>query len=149
MGGVRVRPALPGDAGAWVRMRSLLWPEEPEDHPPEVAAYFADPPAEAICLVAEASDGTLVGFGEVGMRRYAEGCRTSPVGYLEGIYVDESHRRRGAARGLVMAGEAWARRLGCTEFASDRALGNDASGAFHRAAGFDEVERIVCYRKDL
>ena len=77
------------------------------------------------------------------------GCRTSPVGYLEGIYVDETHRRKGAARALVLAGEAWARRLGCTEFASDRALDNDESGAFHRAAGFDEVERIVCYRKDL
>lgn len=149
MDDLRIRPAAPGDTDAWIRMRTTLWPEAPEDHPPEIAAYFADPPPDAICLVAEGDDGRLVGFAEVGMRPYAEGCRSSPVGYLEGIYVEDTHRGLGHARGLVRAGEAWARRLGCTEFASDRSLDNDASAAFHRAAGFDEVERIVCYRKDL
>jgi len=130
-------------------MRTALWPESPEDHPPEIEAYFAETPEDVMCLVSESTEGVLVGFAEVGMRPYAEGCRSSPVGYLEGIYVEDSHRRQGHAAGLIMAAEAWARSRGCTEFASDRLLDNQASGAFHLAAGFKETERIVCYRKDL
>lgn len=45
--------------------------------------------------------------------------------------------------------EAWARSRGCTELGSDRALDNRASGAFHLATGFDEVGRVVSYRKEL
>lgn len=137
------------DADDWIRLRTELWSDSPDDHPREIAEYVADPPADAECFVAETSDGRIVGFAEVGLRWYAEGCRSSPVGYLEGIYVEEAYRRRAHARGLVLAGEAWARSQGCTEFASDRALENEMSGAFHLAAGFEEVERIVCYRKDL
>ncbi len=146
---LRIRPAVPDDGPAWIRLRTALWSDGAEDHPPEIASYFADPPDDATCLVAETADRRVIGFAEVGMRRYAEGCDSSPVGFLEGIYVEPDHRRAGHARGLVMAGEAWARSRGCTEFASDRALDNEESGAFHLAAGFEEVIRIVCYRKEL
>lgn len=146
---VRVRPATPADAAAWSRLRTDLWPEQPEDHPREIAEYFADPPERGACFVAEAEDGDVVGFAEVGLRDYAEGCDTSPVGYLEGIYVEDGSRRAGHARALVGACEAWARARGCTEMGSDRALDNEVSGDFHVAVGFEEVVRSVCYRKEL
>ncbi|NNF14816.1 MAG: GNAT family N-acetyltransferase [Gemmatimonadetes bacterium] len=149
MSDLRIRPAAPADADAWIRLRTALWPESPEDHPPEVASFFAEPPGDATCYIAEVANGRVVGFAEVGMRRYAEGCRSSPVGYLEGIYLEDAHRRQGHAKGLLLAGEAWARSRGCTEFASDRDVDNEESGAFHLASGFSEVQRIVCYRKDL
>lgn len=145
----RVRPVAPGDAEAWTRLRTRLWPEWPADHPREIVAYFQDPPARAACFVAEGEDGEVVGFAEVGLRDYAEGCGTSPVGYLEGIYVDTGARRSGYARALVLACEAWARSRKCTEMGSDRALDNEVSGDFHVAVGFEEVERVVCYRKKL
>ncbi len=91
----------------------------------------------------------MVGFAEVGLRAYAEGCRTSPVGYLEGIFVDGPYRGRGVGSALVDAAEKWARGRGCTEMASDRELGNEGSGIFHAAVGYQEVERIVCFRKSL
>ena len=50
---------------------------------------------------------------------------------------------------VAVYARALARSRGCTEFASDRLLDNEASGAFHLAAGFEETERVVCYRKDL
>lgn len=146
---VLVRPARPEDAVEWSRLRTALWPESPLDHPPEIAAYFADPPQRAVCLVAAGPDGHLVGFAEMGLRDCAEECRTSPVGYVEGIYVDPELRTTGVGRALVAAGEAWARERGCSEMASDRALDNEASGAFHEAIGFTEAGRIVCYRKEL
>ncbi len=130
-------------------MRTALWPESPEDHPEEIAEYFAAPPTRSVCLVATDRHGAVVGFAEVGLRDYAEDCYTSPVGYLEGIYVEPEARISGVGRALVAAGEEWARALGCTEMASDRALDNESSGSFHEAIGFSETVRLVAYRKDL
>jgi aminoglycoside 6'-N-acetyltransferase I len=146
---ITVRPARPADASEWARLRTALWPESPDDHPPEIAAYFEDPPTWAVCLLAEEPDGRIAGFAEMGLRNYAEGCATSPVGYLEGIWVEPDRRDSGVGRALVEAGAGWARSLGCRELASDRALDNEASGVFHTALGFDEVIRIVCYKKEL
>ncbi|MDX1646319.1 MAG: aminoglycoside 6'-N-acetyltransferase [Longimicrobiales bacterium] len=148
-GSVSVRAAGPDDAMIWARLRTALWPEWPDDHPAEVASYFADPPDDASCFLVEDAGGEVMGFAEVGLRPFAEGCTTSPVAYLEGIYIEPGTRRAGAARALVLACEAWARSRGLTELASDRGLDNDESAAFHEAVGFDEVSRVVCYRKEL
>ncbi len=145
-----VRRATQADAEQWREMRCDLWPESPDDHPAEIAQYLAVPPESAVCLVAELGDGgELGGFVEAQLRSYAEGCRSSPVGYLEGIYVRPDLRRSRLGAQLVAAAEAWARGLGCSEMASDRALDNESSGAFHEALGYEEVDRIVCLRKAL
>jgi aminoglycoside 6'-N-acetyltransferase I len=139
----------PADAEGWLRMRCALWPAEPSDHVREIAEHFRVRPPSAECLVAELPGAGLVGFVEVGLRPYAEGCHSSPVGYLEGIWIDEAHRGLGVGRRLVEVAERWARIKGCTEMASDRVLENEPSGLFHAAVGYSEVERIVCFRKDL
>lgn len=146
---VSVRPAAPGDAAAWTRLRTALWPEWPEDHPREIEEYFEAEPENVVCFVAEDAGGAVVGFAEAGLRPSAEGCSTSPVAYVEGIFVVPGSRRGGVGRALVRTCEAWGRSKGCTEIASDRALDNEASGAFHLAAGFDEVGQVVAYRKEL
>ena len=146
---ITVRPAISTDASVWLTLRDRLWPDSKHDHAVEIEVYFQDPPETEACLVAELPGQGIVGFAEVGLRKYAEGCLSSPVGYLEGIFVVSEHRRTGVGRELVAAGEEWARALGCTEMASDREIANEASGAFHEAEGYDEVERIVCYRKSL
>ena len=149
VGSVSVREARPSDADAWCALRSDFWPDSPEDHPSEIAQYFAEPPDRWICLVATEEGGPVLGFAEVGMRDYAERCRTSPVGYLEGIYVVPTARGEGVGRALFRAGQEWARGKGCTEMASDREIENEVSAAFHKAVGFDEAIRIVCYRQGL
>lgn len=143
-----VRRARLEDADAWLRLRRALWPEEPDDHVAEIDAYFGGAVTNAVTFVAEA-EGRLVAFAELRLRHYAEECTTSPVAYLEGIYVDPDARVRGVGRALVEAGEGWGREMGCTEMASDREIENDVSGAFHLAVGFDEAVRMVTYRKGL
>jgi aminoglycoside 6'-N-acetyltransferase I len=91
-----------------------------------------------------------VGYGQFQLRRdYVEGCETTPVGYLEGIYLEPECRGSGLAARLLEAGQAWSRSRGCKEFASDRELENEASQRFHRKNGFAEANRIVCYVKKL
>ena len=95
-----------------------------------------------------AEDGT--GFAQCQLRRdYVEGTESTPVGYLEGIYVAEAGRRKGLARQLLSACENWAREQGCQEFASDCELTNTQSFQFHLALGFEEVNRIICFTKKL
>jgi aminoglycoside 6'-N-acetyltransferase I len=100
-------------------------------------------------LVAVDGFGALIGFAELSIRRYAEGCVTDRVAYLEGWFVEEQHRRHGVGAALVAAAEAWARKQGCTEFGSDALLENEISAAAHKALGFEEVERIRCFKKNL
>ena len=103
--------------------------------------------SDAEVFVAEDSDGAVVGFVEVGTRPYADGCDTSPVGYIEAWYVDRRVRREGYGRALLGAAEDWGREHGYREMASDAQLGNDVSHAAHLRAGYEEVDRIVQYRK--
>ena len=100
-------------------------------------------------LVADRGDGSLAGFVELGSRRYAEGCATTPVAYLEGWYVDPDVRRAGLGKRLLEAAEAWAKANGFSEIASDTELANDRSLKAHLALGFEEVERQICFRKSL
>ena len=64
-------------------------------------------------LVAVDPGGELVGFVEVALRDWAEGCSTRPVGYIEAWYVEPSHRRLGIGRTLIEAAEHSVHRHGC------------------------------------
>ena len=91
-----------------------------------------------------------VGFAQCGLRSdYVEGTESSPVGYLEGIFVKEQYRKQGYAKKLLAACEGWAKEQGCREFASDCELGNTGSFKFHMAMGFTEANRIICFTKRI
>ena len=151
----RVRPAQPSDRAVLACLREALWPESlAEEHSQELTAILAGDALGStlplVILVAEASDGSLIGFLEVGLRSHAEGCNPSlPVGYVEGWYVAENHRQRGIGKKLYAAAEDWARSQGCTEMASDAAIGNALSQSVHERLGFQVVERSVHFRKVL
>jgi len=131
-------------------MRTALWPNHSDgEHARDIANLLADA-GETINLIARNADGVALGFAEAALRRdYVNGCKTSPVAFLEGIFVKPEARGRGVARALVGAVEAWARERGCTEFASDAAPENFASLDMHRALGFEETQRVVFFRKIL
>ena len=91
-----------------------------------------------------------VGFAQCQLRHdYVEGTETSPVGYLEGIFVQEAFRQHGYASLLMKASEDWARAEGCMQFASDCEIDNADSLKFHLKLGFKEVNRIICFAKNL
>ncbi len=101
-------------------------------------------------FIAVSDDGAPQGFIEIALRSdYVNGTNSSPVAFLEGIYVTPHARKLGVAKALVRTAEAWARERGCIEFASDAAVDNESSHAMHRALGFAETERVVFFRKVL
>jgi aminoglycoside 6'-N-acetyltransferase I len=130
-------------------MRSALWPHGASEHPHEIDAYFADCAAGSAVLVAENPAGGLSGFLEARARDHADGCSTSPVAYIEGWYVDPEFRQAGVGSALLDAAASWGRSLRLTEMASDSDLGNELGQQAHLACGFQEVGRVVRFRKAL
>lgn len=144
-----VSVAASTDMAEWAAMRNALWPGSggrEDEHAADVKRLLADP-GGTINVIARV-EGDAAGFAEAALRHdYVNGCRTSPVAFLEGIYVKPEFRGRGVVRELVEAVEAWALDHGCTEFASDAAIDNTTSHAMHKALGFDETQRVVYFRK--
>ena len=149
-----VRIAQPPDCGALARLLHALWPESTaEEHAGELELILAGKAPGTLPLVifvAEDKDGTLVAFLECGLRSHADSCNPShPVGYVEGWYVAEGHRRKGIGKSLLKVAEEWARSQGCTEMASDAVIDNELSQKVHQRLGFEVVERSVHFRKAL
>ncbi|GEO14457.1 aminoglycoside 6'-N-acetyltransferase [Microvirga aerophila] len=134
----------------WIILRQDLWPDtSAQEHRVEAEAQI-EHPEQTVAYLAVTSDGVAAGFAEAALRHdYVNGCTTSPVAFLEGIYVRPERRNRSVARLLVQAVGNWAIRLGCSEFASDVELHNLGSQQMHVALGFEETERVVYYRKRL
>lgn len=145
-----IAAATAADLAAWSLLRHALWPtSSPDKHAEEITAILAHPSA-TIALIARAEDGSAIGFAEASIRHdYVNGCDTSPVGFLEGIYVRPEQRRAGIASQLVEAVTDWVRAQGCSELASDAAIANTQSHQMHNALGFQETQRVVYFRKRL
>ncbi len=148
---VHIRAVTAADAQTWLDLRQALWPETTErQHQAEIAAFYAGSGIEpAAVLLAEDTQRQVVGFAELSIRPYAEGCETQRVAYLEGWYVIPECRAQGVGRALVEAAATWGRSQGCTEFASDAEAGNIVSQKAHLALGFQEVGLVRCFRKML
>ena len=131
---------------AWLSLRSRLWPD---GNASEHLRYMADALARGhFVRLASAPDGSAVGFVEASQRvDYVNGTSTSPVAFLEGLYVEPSARRKGVAQALVAEVARWAAAQGCSELASDSPIENVAAHATHRALGFEETERVVYFRR--
>jgi len=101
------------------------------------------------CFLAK-EDDRYIGFIQLSIRNdYVEGSDSSPVAYIEGIYVDPAFRQQGIASQLLEAAEQWAREKAVTQIASDTEIGNQLSILFHEKAGFVEAGRLVCFIKHL
>lgn len=138
-------------AEAWAQLRHALWPDTSlENHLQDIRDTLDEDNPGTVTFIAESSTGQSAGFAEAALRRdYVNGCSTSPVLFLEGIYISPEYRQHGVARLLCEAIANWGREKGCTEFASDVSLENLDSQNFHAALGFDETERVIFYRKPL
>lgn len=147
---MRVRLLETRDRGAWAQMRAALWPDEDPDllgH--QTLMHFAGTPLAEAVFVCLGNDDTPCGFLELSLRPYAEGCSSKPVPFIEGWYVAPGARMKGAGRALVAAAENWALVRNFSEIASDTQLDNAQSQAAHDALGYEEVERLVTFRKSL
>jgi len=143
-----IRKASEQDIATLTQLALRLWPDNTfETLREELLEILSD--REAAFFLAERGE-KAVGFAQCQLRHdYVEGTESSPVGYLEGIFVEETLRRQGTARQLLKACEKWALEQGCVEFASDCELDNTESLHFHLSVGFEEAGRIICFRRKL
>ena len=153
---IQIRSAHLDDLVQLAALFAALWPEPAEEeHTHELRLLLGSKSAlvstmPLIIFVAEANDGTLVGFLEVDLRSHADGCNpVQPVGYIEGWYVTENHRKQGVGSALLARAEDWSRSHGCVEMASDALIDNEVSQRAHEALGYAVVDRCVHYRKSL
>ena len=136
------------DLAALAKLACQLWPHHALEEMAEELMQIIQQDDAAFILAYEG--GNAVGFAQCQLRYdYVEGTESSPVGYLEGIYVADGCRKQGIAGKLLTACENWAKAQGCAEFASDCELDNQQSLQFHLRAGFAEANRIICFTKKL
>ncbi len=133
---------------ALAELAVLMWNNNSAD---ELIAEFTETIANGKAqFFLKYENNTPIGFAQCQLRYdYVEGTSTSPVGYLEGIFIKEEYRKRGYAKELLTECEAWAREKGCREFASDCETDNTESLYFHKAVNFTETNRIICFAKTL
>ncbi len=125
-----------------------LWPNSADESLKEDVRACIDSDNGAVFLLFDGENPE--GFAMCSLRHdYVAGASSSPVGYLEGIYVEPQARRKGAAKRLLECCENWALERGCAELGSDAELHNTVSQSFHQSVGFDEEERVVCYIKKI
>jgi len=125
---MRIRSTSKVDAPSWSRLRCALWPGDEAEHALNVRRFLDGKLEEPTAVWVAEEAGDLIGFIELSIRAYAEGCNSDHVGYVEGWYVSPAARGRGVGRALIVAAEDWARSEGC---------------------GFQETGQIRCYRKAL
>jgi len=136
------------DAKIAAELALLLWPNNRlEDFILEMERFITSE-TSVISLAVDADQA--MGFAQCQLRTdYVEGTDSSPVGYLEGLFVLDDYRHQGIAHKLVKSCEKWAIFKGCSEFASDCELDNSDSLAMHLKLGFTEANRIICFTKKL
>ena len=143
-----IRKAEIKDLTMIAELACQLWPDNTVDEMcSEMGEILAKLDAAFFLAYAEK---VPIGFAQCQLRHdYVEGTDSSPVGYLEGIYVAEAYRKQGIAKALLTACESWAKTKGCSEFASDCELDNTQSLQFHLNVGFEEANRIICFIKKI
>ena len=143
-----IKKATPNDTRKLAELAIQMWSNHTVS---ELEADFADiiNSNDAVCFIKYVDD-TPVGFAQCQLRYdYVEGIHSSPVGYLEGIFVLPEYQHKGHAKELLHECELWAKEKGCSEIASDCELDNINSFNFHMAMDFEEANRVICFRKEL
>ena len=143
------------DLDEWVAMALLLWPDE--EHSAARAEMEMRAELEGIlksprdsAFMGRDGEGRAIAFLNLSLcEEYVPGATRFPVAYVEGIYMAEHVRQKGIGAALVKTAERWAIAKGCTQLASDVLIENEDSCKFHTRVGFAEVERVVCFIKDV
>lgn len=127
-----------------IALELLLWPDNEYNELYEETKNLKDYFHGALI------NNTLVGFIQIALRsEYVNGTSTSPVGFIEGIYIKEDFRKQGIARKLFEFAFTLVKEKGCSEIASDALIDNLDSQNFHEKMGFEETERVVYFSKKL
>ena len=134
--------------GEWARLHAMLFGHLTfEESLAECEEWFEN--KKEVGVLYELG-GEFVGFMNLSVRNdYVNGTETSPVAFVEGIYVLPQFRGRGIGREMIAYAEEFARERGIRELASDCFVDNSDSERFHKRCGFAEIERVICFVKTV
>lgn len=145
---MNIQPISSSNLNALAALAAALWPDSSFAEEYETFKNILDASDEICCLAEEQEQ--YIGFIHISIRTdYVEGATTAQVGYIEALYVIPGYQQLGIGKKLLRAGEEWSRQKGCRQLASDTELTNKAGIAFHKSAGFDEVNRVICFIKNI
>ena len=148
--GLKLSTVTPADFEDWLTLALELWPPEEEDDRQDmrdILMAILEAENQSGWLVRNGS-GEVIAFMNLSLRQdYVPGATQSPVAYVEGIYVRSAYRHQRIGTALIQWAQQWAQQQGCVELASDALIENKGSYQFHTKAGFEEVERVVCFIK--
>lgn len=141
--------ATENDLPDWLGMALALWPYESKaDMQSLFHTLFAS--GNDAMFICRTDEGIAAGFANISIRKdYVEGSNSSPVGYIEGIYVKPEFRKQGIAKKFIELAEDWSRKRGCSELGSDTEVENTQSRNFHRHIGFDGESHIVHFVRPI
>lgn len=127
---------------SWLMMRKKLWPScTEEEHNEEIRMQLAQPDKYPGFIALDDFQNPI-GFLEASIHDYTPGCHSSPVGYIEGWYVEQANRKLGVGKELVKTAENWFADKGYQEMASDAELDNRVSIEAHKRLGYAEVGEV-------
>lgn len=133
----------------WVMLGKEFWPRHSEADIKKDFKRMLGSKSEQSFLCRN-ERGYAVGFINVAIRTdYVEGSKTSPVGYLEGIYVKRAYRNQGIAKMLFAAAQKWFAKKKVSEIGSDAVTSNKVSQKFHKSLGFKKGETIIHFIKKV
>jgi GNAT superfamily N-acetyltransferase len=96
------------------------------------------------CLVAEASDGTVIGWVHVSVKPLLE---VDGVAEIDGIIVDERARGTGAGARLMQEAEKWARQMHCTGMSIRSNVLREGAHQFYLRQGYQHYKTQKNFRK--
>ena len=132
----------------WVELSVKLFPDHTFDEMYRAYHEFLTTKKEIGFLYHK--DIQIVAFMNLSIRSdYVNGTDTSPVVFVEEIYVLPEYRKQGIAREFISFAEKFTNENGFTQLASDCLIGNTASEQFHKSCGFEETERVICFVKNV
>ena len=133
------------------KIRHQLWPQETvKEHLAEIQDLLSNYDYHAwLAFDEHAQDKTPIGFMELSIRPYVNGCLYRPVAFLEGIFCQPHYQQQGIGALFVEIAEEWAKDREIQELASDAYLENSLSHKAHARWGFAQTEKVVYFRKKL
>jgi|SRR3989344_4973667 len=146
---MKISKVIKKDFSDWVKIGTLFWLKWTEI---KVKKEFSKIIAskKEVSFICRTDDGSAIGFINIAIRSdYVEGSKTSPVGYLEGIYIKRGHREKGVAKMLFKEAQKWFFKKRVSEVGSDTGVRNTTSQKFHKSVGFRKYETLVHFIKKI
>jgi len=126
----------------WKHMREQVYCLlDDEFHEKEMEQIFAR--SDWYCYFLKIDEDQIIGLVELSSRNIVDGCLSSPVAYIEGLYLKKKYRDKGLGKEAIEIIKNWCKENDFSELGADTELKNIKAQKFFKSVGFHESYRIV------